>query len=86
VGDREFIWMGNSDKTVLPTVAGKVTKWNFIVRLSFREKGSWFLLHNNVPAVSALIIKRFLANCWAVVITSPKNCPDSTLTDFFYIH
>jgi hypothetical protein len=29
VGDREFIWTGNSDKTIKPTVAEKVTKMEF---------------------------------------------------------
>lgn len=29
MGDREFVWRGNSDKTILPTVAGKVIEMEF---------------------------------------------------------
>jgi hypothetical protein len=51
--------------------------------LSFREEDSWFLLHNNAPVHSTLIVKRFLANSGAVLISHPTYLPNLALKEFF---
>jgi hypothetical protein len=42
-------------------------------RLQFREKGIWFLLHDNAPARLAMILTHFLANRGMVEITTHLN-------------
>jgi hypothetical protein len=37
----------------------------------FREKGSWFVLHDNVPVCSAMTLKLFLAILSMVDISQP---------------
>jgi hypothetical protein len=37
----------------------------------FQEKGSWFLLHNNASAPSAMTAKRLLKMCKVMEISHP---------------
>lgn len=53
------------------------------VRPQFREKGSWFLLHDNAPAHSSLIVRSFLMKHAIVEINHPPYSPDLAPADFF---
>jgi histone-lysine N-methyltransferase SETMAR len=53
------------------------------VRPQFRAEDSWFLLHDNSPSHSALVVKTFLAKHGVVEISHPPYSPDLAAADFF---
>jgi histone-lysine N-methyltransferase SETMAR len=53
------------------------------VKPQFRAEGSWFLLHDNAPSHSALVVKTFLAKHDVVEISHPPYSPDLAPADFF---
>jgi len=44
------------------------------LRLQFQEKGSWFLLHNNASAPSAMTALRLLTTCNVIHLTLSQLC------------
>jgi hypothetical protein len=63
-------------------VIGRLLKRISRVRPQFRAEGSWFLLHDNAPSHSALVVKPFLAKHGAVEISHPRYSPDLAPADF----
>jgi hypothetical protein len=70
----------------------KVTYKNMVDRLLngylerenvIQEKGSWFLVHKNIPAHSARIVKHFLAN--PVLLASTTHLIHLTFTSGFFL-
>jgi hypothetical protein len=53
------------------------------VRPQFRAEGSWFLLRDNAPYHSALVLKIFLAKYGVVEIGHSPYSPDVASADFF---
>jgi hypothetical protein len=64
-------------------VIGRLLKRISQVRPQFRTEGSWFLLHDNAPSHSALVVKIFLAKHGVVEIRHPPYSPDLTPADLF---
>jgi hypothetical protein len=53
------------------------------VRPQFRAEGSWFLLHDNAPSHSALVVNKFLARHGVVEISHQPYSSDLTPVDIF---
>jgi hypothetical protein len=64
-------------------VIGGLLKHISRVRPQFRVEGSWFLLHDNAPSHSALVVKIFLARHGVVEISHPSYSPDLAPAVFF---
>jgi histone-lysine N-methyltransferase SETMAR len=64
-------------------VIGRLLKSISRVRPQFRAEGSWFLLNDNAPSNSALVIKIFLAKHGVVEISHPPYSPDLAPADLF---
>jgi hypothetical protein len=54
------------------------------VRPEFQESGSWYLLHNNAPAHSLVIVSKFLAKQGIPVLSHPPYSPNLVPADFFF--
>jgi hypothetical protein len=66
-------------------VFGRLLKRISRVRPQFRAEGSLFLLHDNAPSHSSLIVRTFLAKHGVVEISHPLYSPDLAPADFFSI-
>jgi hypothetical protein len=64
-------------------VIGRLLKRISPVRPQFREECSWFMLHDNAPSHSALVVKPFLAKHGIVEISHPPYSPDLAPADYF---
>jgi hypothetical protein len=64
-------------------VIGRLLKRISRVGPQFRAEGSWFLLQDNAPSHSALVVKTFLAKHGAVETSHPPYSPDFAPADFF---
>jgi hypothetical protein len=53
------------------------------MRPQFRAEGSWFLLQDNAPSHSTLVVKTFLDKHGVVEISHPPYCPYLAPADFF---
>jgi hypothetical protein len=53
------------------------------MRSQFRAESSWFLLHDNAPSHSALVVKIFLVKHSIVEISHPPYSRDLAPTDYF---
>jgi histone-lysine N-methyltransferase SETMAR len=81
---KELVPVGQTVNSVFYVeVIGRVLKRISHVRPQFRAEGSWFLLHDNSPSHSALVVKTFLAQHGVVEISHPPYSPDLTQADFF---
>jgi hypothetical protein len=65
-------------------VIGRLSKRISRARPQFQAEGSWFLLHDNAPSHSALVVKSFLAKHSVVEISHPPYSPDLAPADFFF--
>ena len=55
------------------------------IRPKFKKSGSQFLLHDNTPVNSSIIVSEFLMNREISVLAHPLYSPDLTMTFFFYV-
>lgn len=53
------------------------------VRPQFHESGDWFLLHDNAPSHSSILVKQYLAKRQVVCIDHPPYSPDLAPPDYF---
>jgi hypothetical protein len=63
-------------------VIGRLLKRISRMRAQFRAEGSWFLLHDNAPPHSALVLKIFLAKHGVVEIIYAPHSPDLAPANF----
>ncbi|GBO09541.1 hypothetical protein AVEN_159733-1 [Araneus ventricosus] len=53
------------------------------VRPHLKQRGSWFLLHDNARTQTATLVKRFLAEHGVTELSHPSYFPDLSPPDFF---
>jgi hypothetical protein len=53
------------------------------VRPEFQENGPWYLLHDNAPAHSSVVVSEFLAKRGIPVLSHPTHSTDLALADSF---
>jgi hypothetical protein len=81
---KEFVPKGQRvNSAFFVEVIGRLLKRISRVRSQFRAEGSWFLLHDNAPSHSALVVKTFLAKHGVVEMRHPPYSPDLAPADFF---
>ncbi|KAG5306013.1 MOS1T transposase, partial [Acromyrmex insinuator] len=66
-------------KSVLERLLARIRR----VRPNQYKSGDWFLLHDNAPAHTAILVAQFLAKRKVTVITHPPYSPDLAPADFF---
>lgn len=81
---REFVPPGQKVdavfyKSVLERLLARIRR----VRPNQYKSGDWFLLHDNAPAHTAILVAQFLAKRKVTVITHPPYSPDLAPADFF---
>lgn len=64
-------------------VTGRLWKHISRVRPQFRTEGTLFLLHNNAPSHSALVVKKFPGKHGVLELSHPPCSPDLSPADFF---
>jgi hypothetical protein len=76
--DRQMtLWM--MEEEVLSHFVERIRR----VRPQFQERGSWFLLHDNLRPHTAISIKQFLAKHGIPELNHPPYSPDLSPPDFF---
>jgi hypothetical protein len=81
---KEFVPEGQTVSSAFwVEVIGRLLKRVSRVRPQFRSEGGWFLLHDNAPSHSALVVTIFLAKHGVVAISHPPYSPDLAPADFF---
>jgi hypothetical protein len=74
---KEFVPEGqlvNSASSV--EVIGRLLKRVPRLRPQFRDEDSWFLLHDNAPSQSAIVVNTFLANHGVLKKSHTRSSPD----------
>jgi hypothetical protein len=81
---KEFVPEGQTVNSAFHVeVIGRLLKRISRVRPQFPAEGSWFLLHDNAPSHSALVVKIFLAKQGVVEISHPSYSRNLAPADFF---
>jgi hypothetical protein len=83
VTHKEFVPEGQRvNSAFYVEVIGRLLNRISEVRSQFRAEGSWFLLHDNAPSHSALVVKTFLTKHGAET-SHPPYSPELASPDFF---
>jgi len=81
---KEFVPPGETVNAVFyKSVLDRLLKRMRRIRPDQYSSGDWFLLHDNAPAHTAIIVSEFLAKKSVTVITHPPYSPDLAPADFF---
>jgi hypothetical protein len=81
---KEFVPEGQIVNSVFYVeVIGRSLNRSFRVRPQFRAEGCWFLLHNNAPSHSSLVVKILLAKHGDVETSPSPISPDLAPAEFF---
>jgi histone-lysine N-methyltransferase SETMAR len=54
------------------------------VRLEFQESGSWYLLTDDAPTHSSVVVSQFLVKEGIPLLSHPPYSPDLALSDFLF--